>query len=387
MLRRALVALEVGLAMMLVVGAGLLVKSFARLNQVSLGYDTDHTIYARMTMSASRYASSVAYNPAAARLLAQVRQVPGVVAAGMAKDGPMRSGGEGSSFVIPAQAASSTSSEPRANFLGSSDGIAKALGVRLVAGRDLVSQDGDSAAAGVLISEGLARKHWPGRVPVGEEIEYQGIRYRIVGIAGDTHYLTVQGDPTPIVYISNRMMTRRIFTVVARASGDPKTTLASIRAAVRTAEPDQPITEMGLVRDVVGDSVAAPRVLTMLVGAFGVVALLLAAIGVYGVVAYVVGQRTNEIGIRIALGARSLDIVRWTLETGLMPSLVGLAGGAIGALALSRLLGAQLFEVSPTDPMVFGGVSAVLVVVAVLASGIPARRAARVDPAVALRAE
>ena len=127
--------------------------------------------------------------------------------------------------------------------------------------------------------------------------------------------------------------------------------------------------------------------LTLLVGAFGVVALLLAAIGVYGVVAYVVGQRTNEIGIRIALGAKSADIVQWTLKTGLTPALVGLAAGTAGALVLSRWLGAQLYEVSPTDPVVFAGVGIVLVVVAILASGVPARRAARVDPAIALRSE
>jgi ABC-type antimicrobial peptide transport system permease subunit len=128
-------------------------------------------------------------------------------------------------------------------------------------------------------------------------------------------------------------------------------------------------------------------VLTLLVSTFGVVALLLATIGVYGVVAYVVGQRTNEIGIRIALGARSSDIVRWTLRTGLVPSLVGLMAGGAGALALSRLLGAQLYEVSPADPVVFSGVALVHVAISLLASGVPARRAARVDPATALRAE
>ena len=163
--------------------------------------------------------------------------------------------------------------------------------------------------------------------------------------------------------------------------------LGPVRDAVRSVERDQPITEIGTMRTAIGDAVAAPRVLTLLVGAFGIVALVLAAIGVYGVVAYVVGQRTNEIGIRIALGAQSADIVQWTLRTGLTPAFVGLAAGTVGALILSRLLGAQLYEVSPKDPVVFGGVAAVLVVVALLASGVPARRASRVDPATALRSE
>jgi putative ABC transport system permease protein len=383
-LRRALVALEVGLAMTLVVGAGLLVKSFARLNQVDLGFDVEQTVYARLTIPASRYATSANYLPVAYRMLAEVRQVPGVAAAALVKDGPMRAGGEPSPFAIPAQVAAVAE---RAQFLPSSDGVVRALGLRLEAGRDLVEQDGDSATAGVVISTALARKHWPGRAPVGEEIEFQGRRARVVGVAADARYATVQGDPMPMVYVPNTIMTRRIFTIVAKTAGNPALVLAAVREAIHRVERDQPITESGTTREAVGDAVAGPRVLTLLVGAFGVVALLLAAIGVYGVVAYVVGQRTNEIGIRIALGAKSADIVRWALGTGLVPALVGLIAGTVAALALSRLLGAQLYEVSPTDPVVFGGVAVVLVVVALLASSIPARRAARVDPAIALRSD
>jgi predicted permease len=385
--RRALVALEVGLAMMLVIGAGLLVKSFARLSQVPLGFDTEHSLFVRMTIPPSRYANSAAYLPVAYRMLEQVRLVPGVTAAALAKDGPMRSGGETAAFQIPGQPVAGDADAPRANFLGSSDGIVRALGIRLDAGRDLTLQDGDTAAAGVVISAGLARKHWPDRSPVGEEIDLQGRRLRIVGIAADARYTSVQGEPPPMVYVSNRLVARRIFTVIARTAGDPALTLNAVRDAIRRVEADQPISEMGTTRDAIGDAVAAPRVLTLLVGLFGVVALLLAAIGVYGVVAYVVGQRTNEIGIRIALGAQPGDIVQWTLRTGLAPALVGLVAGGVAALMLTRVLGAQLYAVSPTDPVVFGGVAVALVSVALLASGVPARRAARVDPAVALRAE
>jgi predicted permease len=386
-LRRALVALEVGLAMVLVIGAGLLIKSFARLSQVRLGFDVEHSLYARMTIPSSRYASAATYLPVADRMLEQVRLVPGITAAALAKDGPMRAAGESNSFVIPAQPAATGAALPRANFLGSSDGIVRALGIRLEAGRDLTVQDSDTAAAGAVISANLARRHWPGRSPIGEQIEYQGARLRIVGVAADARYTSVQGEPVAMVYLSNRVMRRRIFTVIARTAGDPATILPAVRDAIRAVERDQPITEIGTMRTAIGDAVAAPRVLTLLVGLFGIVALLLAAIGVYGVVAYVVGQRTNEIGIRIALGARSADIVRWTLRTGLVPALVGLVGGGVAALVLSRLLGTQLYDVSPTDPIVFGGVAIALVVVALLASGVPARRAARVDPAVALRAE
>ena len=386
-LRRVLVALEVGLAMMLVVGAGLLVKSFARLNQVDLGFDAERTVYARLTIPASRYAGSPEYLPVAYRMLAAVRATAGVTAAALVKDGPMRAGGEPGTFTIPGQAATASAAEPQANLLPSSDGVVRALGLRLEAGRDLIEQDRDSSTLGVVVSAALARRHWPGRSPVGEEIGLLQRRARVVGVVGDAHYTSVQGEPVPIVYVPNTLMTRRIFTVVARTSGDPALALAAVRAAIRSTERDQPITESGTVGDAVGDAVAAPRVLTMLVGAFGLLALVLAAIGVYGVVAYIVGQRMNEIGIRIALGAKSADIVKWALGTGLAPALVGLTAGAAAALVLSRLLGAQLYEVSPTDPVVFGGVAVVLVVVALLASSVPARRAARVDPAIALRSD
>lgn len=385
--RRALVALEVALAMMLVIGAGLLVKSFARLNQVALGFDAEHTVYVRMTLPASRYANSTTYLPVARRMLEQVRLVPGVIAAAEAKDGPMRAAGEPSTFAIPARASDPAAAEPRANFLPVSDGFLRALGIRLEAGRDLSEQDDDTAAAGAVMSAALARRHWPGRSPIGEEIELQGRRLRIVGVAADVRYTSVQAEPVPIVYVPQQVMTRRIITVMARTAGDPARLLPAIRDAIRSVDRDQPITEMGTMRDAIGDAVAAPRVLTLLVGLFGAVALMLAAIGVYGVVAYVVGQRTNEIGIRLALGARSRDIVGWTLRTGLMPALVGLAAGGVGAMVLSRLLGAQLYDVSPRDPVVFAAVPLVLLLVALLASGVPARRAARVDPAVALRAE
>ena len=187
---------------------------------------------------------------------------------------------------------------------------------------------------------------------------------RIVGVAADARYTTVQGDRVPMIFAPNRVVTRRIFTVIARTSGDPAAVVSVRRDAIRSVERDQPITGNGddARRDWRRGGGAA--VLTLLVGMFGVVALLLAAIGVYGVVAYVVGQRTNEIGIRIALGAKSADIVQWTLKTGLAPAVVGLVVGGAGALALSRLLGAQLYDVSPTDPVVFGGAAVLLLVVA-----------------------
>ena len=387
-LRQMLVAAEVGLAVMLVAGAGLLVKSFARLSQVELGFDSRQTIHARMTIPNSRYASSTTYLPAAQRMLASVRAVPGVEAAAIIKDAPLRGNlGETSNFDIPARPAQAGDQRPVAAFFPVTPGYLQTMRIPLQGGRDLTEQDGDTLAGAVVVSAAAARAYWPGRSPLGEEIALGPRRLRVVGVAGDARYAKVDSAAGPVVYIPQPLMTRRIVTIVARArEGTPPASLVpAVRAAIRAAEPAQPITEIGTMRDAVGDAVAAPRFLAALVALFGVLALVLATVGIYGVVAYIVGQRTQEIGVRMALGARPRDIVAWTLRTGLAPVLAGLAAGVAAALALSRLIAAQLYAVSPTDPVVFAAVVAVLAAVSLLASAVPATRAARVEPTVALR--
>jgi predicted permease len=385
--RRMLVAAEVALAMMLVAGAGLFVKSFARLSRVELGFDAERTLFAKVTIPASRYATSESYLPVADRMLEQLRAIPGVTSAAAIKDAPLSGGaGEQSRFVIPSRVVERGESEPRAHLLPITPGYFRTMGIPLRRGRDLTAQDADTVAPGVVLSEALAQRYWPDRDPVGEAIVFQSRPLRIVGVVGDVRYLRVDSTPTPAIYLPQRLMTRRIVTFVARsAAGDPAALVPAVRAAIRSVDRDQPITEIGPMRSAVAGAVAAPRLLTLLVGIFGALALLLAAVGVYGVVAYVVGQRTNEIGVRMALGARSRDIVAWTLRMGMTPVLVGLALGVAGSLVLARAVAAQLYEVSPTDPTVLASVAALLAVVSLLASGVPALRATRVDPTEALR--
>lgn len=383
-LRSTLVALEVGLAVVLVAGAALLAESFVRLSRVELGFDADHTLYARITIPSSRYPTAEQYLPVAERMLAAVGRVPGVTEAAEIKDAPLRGAGERSYFEVPAHPARSADEQPVASYLPVSPGYFRTMGIPLKAGRDLTPQDGDEAAAGVVVSETLARSNWPTGA-VGEEIVVGKTRARVVGVVGDARYTKVDDAATPVVYLPQRLMTRIIVTIVARTPGDPAVLLPAVRAAIRSVEPDQPITEIGTMRAAVSQALAAPRFLTLLVGLFGVLALVLATVGVYGVVAYVVGRRTNEIGIRMALGAGSREIVAWTLRTGMAPVLVGLASGLVAALALSGVLAAQLYEVSPGDPAILAAVTALLAGVSLLASGVPALRAARLDPVEALR--
>jgi putative ABC transport system permease protein len=320
-------------------------------------------------------------------MLEQVRAIPGVVSAAAIKDAPFRGpAGEPIPFTIEGQATEPAATQPLAHVFPVTPGYFRVMGIRLMAGRDLIEQDGDTAAGAVVVSERVARTHWPARTPIGAAIVQNGRRLRVVGVVADARYTKVDSAAIPAIYIPQRLMTRRIVTIVARTNtADAAALLPSLRAAIHAVDRDQPITEMGTLRDAVADAVAAPRFLTLLIGLFGALALLLATVGVYGVVAYVVGQRTNEIGVRMALGARSGDIVAWTLRTGMIPVVAGLALGVVASLAISRVLAAQLYEVSPTDPVVFASVALLLAAVSLLASGVPAIKAARVDPTVALR--
>jgi predicted permease len=386
--RSLLVAAQVALAVTLVAGAGLLVKSISRLGDVSLGFDAEHTVSARMVLPSWRYATSEAYRPAVREMVERVRAIPGVTHASVAKDAPLRgAAGEELGVTLPGRAGSDAQRAVR--MLPTAPGWLATMGVPLRAGRDLREPD-DSIGGGIVVSEGLARQLWPGRGvagALGEELLLGDDRLRVVGIAGDTRWTRVDSAATPMVYISSGLVRRRIVTIVARTTGDPTALVPALRAAIRAVNPDQAFQHVGPMRDALADATAAPRFLTLLVAGFGVLALLLAALGVYGVVAYVVGQRTRDIGVRVALGARARDVAGWALGTGMAPVAAGVVAGLVASLALARAIRAQLFEVSPTDPVVFGGVALVVVAVSLAATSLPARRAMRIDPVEALRRE
>jgi putative ABC transport system permease protein len=391
-LRALFVAAQVALAVLLVVGGGLLVKSFARLQRQELGFEPGGLLVARMTIPSSRYETNSEYLPAVARMAERVRELPGVTSVAMIKDAPLRGAGESAAFRVVGRD-TPLGEEPLANLIPVSPGYFRTMGIPLRAGRDLLEQDGDSGAYGAVISQRLASQLWPGRSALGERITFgrspaaDANSIQVVGVVGDARYTRVDSAATPMIYLPQRVMTRRIVTIVARVSGDPRRMIPAVRDAIRSVDRDQPITELAPMTAIVGDAMAVQRFLTGLVALFGLLALVLAAIGIYGVVAYVVGWRTREIGIRVALGAPANTVVGWALWSGLAPVLAGLAAGAVAALVSARLLAGALYEVRPTDPAVFATVMALLSLVSVVAAGIPALRAARVDPIMALRAE
>ena len=385
LVRSVLVGAQVALAVTLVAGAGLLMKSFSRLGGVPLGFDARHTVSARMNLPSWRYPSSETYRPAIQAMLERVRAIPGVTHASVAKDAPLRgAAGEEQAVTLPGRTGSDA--ERAVHLLPTAPGWLATMGVALRAGRDLREPD-DSVGGGVVVSEGFARQLWPGRSAIGEELLLGEDRLRVVGVAADTRWTRLDSAATPMVYISSGIMRRRIVTIVARTTGDPAAMVPALRAAIREVTPDQSFQHIGPMRDALADATAAPRFLTLLVAGFGALALLLAALGVYGVVSYVVGQRTRDIGVRVALGARARDVATWALGMGMTPVAVGIGAGLVASLALARAIRAHLFEVSPTDPLVFAGVAVVVVAVSLAATALPARRAMRIDPVDALRRE
>jgi predicted permease len=262
------------------------------------------------------------------------------------------------------------------------------MGIPILAGRDLSLQDRPGAPIALVINQALAKKYFPGQSPVGQTITFGDTNHlAIVGVVGDVRQGSVDEAPTPRIYASAYQIFRVKVSLVVRTQADPQLMIKRVEEALRSVDPQQTITSAFTLEDAVGDAVARPRLLTVLLGLFGIMGLVLGALGIYGVLAYLVNQRTREIGVRLALGARPSDVLWMVVSRGLWLAGLGVAVGLVAALVLTRLMQGVLYGVTPTDPLTFVGVSAVLLGVAAFASWLPARRATRVDPLVALRAE
>jgi predicted permease len=372
---------------LLVIGAGLALRSFARLTNVHPGFEPERTLVARFNLPSERFDTREARLAGYDRMLERIRALPGVTAAGMTKNAPMRGTGEPWTFTIPGRPVPRQGEEPTAMAHPVSPDYFKAMGIPLREGEDMRVVAADSSALVVIVNEELARQHWPGESALGKSIRVFDNEWRVIGVVGDVRGAALDQPPEPALYVSRVVMNRSVAALAVRTTGDPAALAPAVARAIREVVPDLPITEITPMSEIVADSVAAPRVLAVLLGLFGVLALVLAVIGLYGVVAYVVSQRTQEIGIRMALGAAPGSVVGMMVRRGLAPIGIGLVAGIALALAATRLLRGLLFEVSPTDPGTFAVVALVLLIAATLAAWLPSRRAARVAPAVALRGE
>lgn len=386
-LRSVLVAAEVALAVTLVIGAGLMARSFARLVGVDPGFVADDVLVARFTIPPTRYQGRERFLPIYDRILEEVRAIPGVASAGAIKEVPLRGMGEYVPYVIPGRPAPRPGEEPRLQALPTSDGYFATMRIPIRAGRDFLPQDTASGTPGIIVSETFARKWWPDRSAVGEEVQFLGgpIPLRIVGVVGDVRSEALDTDPRDAIYVPVRIMARVVVSLVARTTGDPMAFAPAVREAIHSVDAQLPIDETAPMSEIVGEAATAQRFLATLLVLFAGIAVILAAIGSYGLVAYVVTQRTPEIGVRVALGASRGEVVRLMLRRGLAPVAAGLVLGITGALATRHVLATLLYGISPADPSTYVGVAAFLAVVGLIAAWIPARRAAKVEPVVALR--
>jgi predicted permease len=389
-LRGLLVTAQVALTLVLLVGAGLLVKSFLKLLQVDPGFRTESAVAMELTPppfegkdSAQRRASFYQ------QLIERTGALPGVTAIGGVNGLPMAGGGPDGQFLIDDNEALKGYGE----FRVASPGYFEAMGMRLLRGRFFDQTDGPSTQQVALINEALARRHFPNEDPLGHTIQYGNMDgdnhlLRIVGVVSDVHEYGLEAKIETTVYVHYLQRPRQAwnFAVVVRAQSEPESLIPALRGVAQSLNRDVPVSFRTLAQ-IFSSSLDQRRFSLSLFGVFAVAALLLAALGIYGVTAYSVTQRVSEIGIRIALGAQVGDVLRLIIGQGMKFVLMGVAIGLAGALALTRLIAHLLFNVSATDPLTFVVITVLLIGVALLAALVPARRATKVDPMIALRCE
>ena len=392
-LRNLLVVSEVALALVLLVGTTLMVKGFARMveNQKQ-GFDPTGVLTMRLTLPDSKYKERHQRRAFYDQVLERVAALPQVESAGVVGSVPSSGNWSIAEFTIEGRPAQDPSEKFAADFQAVSAGYFRALRIPLVDGREFGTQDGESTTPVVIISQNLARRFWPDEDPIGKRIELGSASIgkrscTIVGVAGDVRAFMFDKGPRLTLYVPYTQSPRWTTGLVLRTHGDPMNAVASVRAQLREVDPNQPLYEIKTMEAVISDHVSGIRLSAALMAIFGLVAIVLAAVGVYSVMAYSVTQRTREIGIRTALGAQPRDLLKLVVGQGMTPALIGVAIGLAASFAMARAISGLLFGITATDPIMFVAVAALLMSVALLACFIPARRAMKVDPMVALRYE
>jgi predicted permease len=386
-LRSGLVIAEVALAMILVIGAGLMVRSFMALQRVDAGFRPDHLLAVNFTINTQRHPAAgfpLYYH----QVIEKVRTLPGVVSAGAAKDAPFRGRGERNGFTVPGMVVAAGQDSPSAMIIHISDGYFRTIGARMVGGREFAPEDRGDSPFVVVVNEAFAKQYFPGDNAVGKTIDFGPQTHAtVVGVVNDIRQLAMAEPSRPTMYFDNLQNGRVKVTLVARTQGPPLAMASAVRDAIWSVDRGQTFTSIFTFDDAVSEALARPRLLTVLMGAFGGLGLILGALGVYGVLAYLVTQRQREIGVRLALGGRPRDVLRLIVRRGLSLATAGVVIGLAAGFALSRSLTTILYGVAPNDPLTMAVVVVLLLLVAALASWIPARRASRVDPIAVLRAD
>jgi putative ABC transport system permease protein len=390
--RRLLVMSEVALSFVLLVGAGLMIESFVKLLGVDPGFDPDNVLTLKLSLPTSRYPEPDKQAAFFERVIERVAVLPGVESVGAVSALPLGGAEEASGFMVEGSAPADPANMPMVDRRRASPDYFTAMRIPLVKGRYFTEADNQAATRVAIISEGFARRFFPGEDPLGKRIKNGGPTSTrpwllVVGVVKDVKHLALEAEARPQMYMPYLQNTWTTMVVVTRTTGDPAHLASGVRGAVWEVDKQQPVTDVKSMRQYLSQSIAERRLNMILLAVFACVALILAAVGLYGVMSYWVTQRTREIGIRLALGCGQARIVKLVVRQGMAATFAGVAAGAGAALVMTRLMESLLYGVSRTDPATFILISLMLMGVALAACAIPARRAAKVDPGVALRCE
>lgn len=397
--RNALVTCEIALALVLLIGAGLMIRSLFALKNVDPGFRADNVLTMTVSVAGNKFPEAAQQVSFFRRVLARVRSLPGVSAAAVVDDVPLAGGGSNQPVAIEGHPVVPMSEQPEVSVRVISTGYLKTMAIPLRSGRDFSDADTVTRPAVVLVSESMARQFWPNENPIGKHLTmtfFPDKVREVVGVVGDVRLEGVTEDLglvalyTPLTQLGNSKSdfgTWHSFSmpVVVRTEGDPAVAMGTVTNAIRELDPTAPVVDAMTMSDLVSESLSQQRFNMLLLAAFAGLALLLAAVGIYSVLAFSVRRRMRDIGIRVALGAQIRDVVRLVLLEAMKPTAMGVAFGLAGSLLLARVISHFLYGIRSTDPLTFAAVSALLVMVAMLASMLPAYRASRVDPVTTLR--
>jgi putative ABC transport system permease protein len=394
-LRSLLVVSEMALSVLLLIGAGLMIKSFLQLLRVNPGFDPHNVLTMEVSLLDSKYVDDNQINSFYQQTLERIKNLPGVQFVGMTSHLPLGGNNRVRNFDIEGQApAPPGQSAPLANYRITSPDFFRALSVPLLKGRFFNEQDTSSAPGVAIINETMANRYWPDQDPIGKRVRrvVPGAKeplpwLQIVGVVKAIRHISLQDKPKPELYVPYQQNASRDMTLVLRTASDPLQLVSAVRNEVGSVDKDQPLFNINTMEQVVNESMVLNRFSMYLLAVFSIIALVLAAVGIYGVMSYSVTQRRHEIGVRIALGAQRTDVIKMIVKQGMGLALLGVGIGLLAALGLMRLIASLLYGVSANDLLTFGATALLLSLVALMASYFPALRATKVDPIIALRYE